>query len=480
MLMIILLFFISFSSCLYGEDQLGVDESAAKNINIDHDDAESSTLLKDESEDEDFLSSQNSEEDLVEEDAASFDMNDDSIDDGVDKKDSESSGLQDTKEDDSVVDDSLDSEENDEADDKAITSDKKLLDSEEEPAEEGSLDSKKESQNTLVEAEESAATLKEDDSADMQDHENNEESLVSEDLASENLEEEKSDLPEEYGIHTISVEEPSGNWLYKRFWWEKTEALYDKIKKVFARVLDSRMYFFEQRVNLDRMVLDPFYQSIGLVHSELQENISLLLNKTKEHENNNSDKALSESSVIKTLQEEQETLASLQNEVAAVRDVNRAINDALHKLMNQINLCRKWEQEVWHRFRSIAHELSDKVARDHYYAVAALWKNIKKAQAYIEGDFSKHFEMLVSDAKARTKLVQDTIEILKEKGIDLKDASEMLLHDDHKKSDENQESENADEEDEEEVEESGWWATIKYILLAPFNAVAAVWHAIFG
>ena len=286
----------------------------------------------------------------------------------------------------------------------------------------------------------------------------------------------------EYGIHTISVKGASGNWLYKRWWFEKAGTLYDKIKKAFAQILDSRMYFFEQRVNLDRVVLDPFYQAIGIVHNELQDNIAMLLAKAEEYKNTSNQKD-GKVSAITILQEEQKTLANLQNEVAAVRDINRAINDALHKLMGQINMCRQWEQDVWHRYRSIANELSDKVARDHYYAIAASWKNIKQVQQYIRGEYSHHFEALIQDAKVRVKKIQKSMENLKEKGIDLKKVTHDFIENlDKNTTEKDQDDDDSDDDDgqEDEGEETGWWAQIKSVLWAPFGAIGSAWQAIFG
>ena len=81
--------------------------------------------------------------------------------------------------------------------------------------------------------------------------------------------------------------------------------------------------------------------------------------------------------------------------------IDHTIDDALTKLMNQINACRRYEQEGWQYLRSISREVSDKVARDHYYAMDTVWKNVKNVQKYIEGEFSQHFNELATDAKKR-------------------------------------------------------------------------------
>jgi len=73
--------------------------------------------------------------------------------------------------------------------------------------------------------------------------------------------------------------------------------------------------------------------------------------------------------------------------------------------MSQINMCRQYEQEGWQYLRSIAREVSDKAARDHYYAIDTVWKNVKNVQRYVEGEFSAHFKGLVEDAKKKLEML---------------------------------------------------------------------------
>src|SRR5438105_2755246 len=42
------------------------------------------------------------------------------------------------------------------------------------------------------------------------------------------------------GIDTVSLEDPQGNWLFKKIWWERAETLYGKIREAVTSIWESR------------------------------------------------------------------------------------------------------------------------------------------------------------------------------------------------------------------------------------------------
>lgn len=306
----------------------------------------------------------------------------------------------------------------------------------------------------------------------------NKEDVVSEDLIEhrvEPLEDIPSPEDQELGIDTVDLQDPSGNWLYKRIWWEKAESRYDKIKTAVNTILDSRMYFFEQRVNLDRSLFDPFYISLGLSRGELQESVVYLIEQLNNSGTHKQSKEQEKKSVISLLLSEQKNIETLQQQVEAISKIDHAIDEALTKLMNQINLSRTYEQEAWQYLRSIAQELSDKAARDHYYAMDTSWKNIKNIQRYIEGEFASHFNALVSEAKKQTELVSQSVKQLKEKGIDLKNMVRGVIENDDLEQDENEL-----EQDENDEQSASWISKLMSFILWPFHKIVSLWHSFFG
>jgi hypothetical protein len=264
----------------------------------------------------------------------------------------------------------------------------------------------------------------------------------------EPVEEEPIIIPEEpekteapAGIDTVSLENPQGNWLYKRIWWERAEERYEKIRLLVDAIWESRTIFFVKRNELDRNVLDPFYLNVGIGQGELQTILSELVDFFEKHREKQGDLNEQERSLYDTIATEEESLKQLKLDVESVANLDHAIDDALGTLMNQINRVRQYERQAWENFKEIAHILNDTKARELYYMIEGAARNIKNISSYVEQDFFNHFTKLVEEATKHIDRVQNQIESLKEKGVSFKHQTELL----------EQKQEQPEEEEEEEV-----------------------------
>jgi hypothetical protein len=243
------------------------------------------------------------------------------------------------------------------------------------------------------------------------------------------------------GIDTVSLENPQGNWLYKRIWWERAEERYEKIRMLVDTVWGSRIIFFDKRNELDRNVLDPFYLNVGIGQGELQTILTELLDFFEKHREEQGDLNEQERALFDTIATEEEDLKQLKQDVESIANLDHAIDDALGTLMNQINRVRQYERQAWENFKEIAHILNDTKARELYYMIEGAARNIKNINTYIEQDFFNHFTTLVKEATDHVNRIQNQIESLKEKGVSFKRQTELL----------EQKPEQPQEEEEEEV-----------------------------
>jgi uncharacterized phage infection (PIP) family protein YhgE len=263
----------------------------------------------------------------------------------------------------------------------------------------------------------------------------------------EPVKEEPITIPEEEtqeapaGIDTVSLENPQGNWLYKRIWWERAEERYEKIRNLVDTVWGSRIIFFDKRNELDRNVFDPFYLNVGIGQGELQTILTELVDFFEKHREQHGDLNEQERSLYDTIATEEEALKQLKQDVESVANLDHEIDNALGTLMNQINRVRQYERQAWENFKEIAHILNDTKARELYYMIEGAARNIKNINTYIEQDFFNHFAKLVGEATKHVNRVQNQIESLKEKGVSFKRQAELL----------EQKQEQPAEEEEEEV-----------------------------
>jgi hypothetical protein len=239
------------------------------------------------------------------------------------------------------------------------------------------------------------------------------------------IEEEKVD--ERVGIDTVNLTEPQGNWLYKSIWYQRAQDRYEQIRAFVDQIWELRTTFFSKRAELDRTVLDPFYISIGLGLGELQEILTDLVGKFDLERKKDGDLNIQERSLLQEVKDEQLLIEKLNITVKTVADLDHMIDDALNKLMEQLNKVRMYEKDAWNNFKKISQLLSDTKARELYYAMDIQMRNIKDVQKYLQNDFAVYFNSTVERMSAEIKTIKSSIEKLKEQGVDFKMQTDVLF-----------------------------------------------------
>ncbi len=217
------------------------------------------------------------------------------------------------------------------------------------------------------------------------------------------------------GIDTVDLADPQGNWLYKRVWWERAEAKFEKIREAVNKVLEVRSGFFAKRAELDKNVLDPFYIKIGISQGELREILKELIAKV---ETLLAD-AKSEQ-ILEKAESDKKSLQDLQQKVEQVMAQDAEVENAIVMLVDQISKIRNLEHQAWQDFKNIARVLDDRKARELFYKVDAAWRNIKDLQLYVGQTFAGRFDKLIAQVKEDINRVDQEVSAIKESGIDLK------------------------------------------------------------
>ena len=285
---------------------------------------------------------------------------------------------------------------------------------------------------------------------------------------------EEAEDDEIVGIDTIDLNEPQGNWLFKRHWWERAEKKYEKIRDQVARILEARMSFFKQRSTIDRNLLDPFYLQIGLDQASLEYVISELLGnivKQREKEGMLEDY---EREWLDQLTENQTTLEQIKLNAQAINKVDHDVDDALDKLMQQVNRAREYEREAWNYFKEIARVLNDKRARELVMRMKNISRNVKQLHEYLQAQFTPYYHKLINNIKEKTAQIKLDIDLLKENGVDLKQQMDQLKNRTTQSVEDGVETEKVERK--EKQEESGFLT--RYIIAPLANIFSMVWSGI--
>lgn len=229
-------------------------------------------------------------------------------------------------------------------------------------------------------------------------------------------------LDDETSIDTLGQEEPQGNWLFKRIWWEQSESRYEKLRGLASMVQELRMEFLTKRTKVERDLLDPFYLSIGVGQGELQAIIAgLLENKSDKTQAKPSLPGSKESQdLLVEAQQEHEQLEQLGRDVEAIVTLEGRLDEAIDTLMQLVGRVAKSEQEAWQFFKDVSRVLNDKKAQELSYRIKGAADNISADLDYIKGPYAKSFDELMQQIPTQVDRVKNGLKVLKEKGIILK------------------------------------------------------------
>lgn len=276
------------------------------------------------------------------------------------------------------------------------------------------------------------------------------------------------------GIDTIDLKEPSGNWLYKRIWWERAQNRYEQIKGVFDQILEMRMPFFRRRAEIDRKVLEPLYVSAGLDQVEIArvlEKLNTLLDIEQEKH-----KVLEEHDRImrEKILEEKKMLDQLHADIVGLTKYETALDDFLDKLMEQVSTARNYEKNAWQAYKDIGKELNDKRARELYLGMDTPFKGLTDIAQYIQGVFKQDFDKIDATVQEHANRIKESLQSLKEKDVDLKAYSKHL---DEKVAKEGEVKEEQPTEQEEPAEGgilatlAAWWNIFTDTLYSVFESL---------
>jgi uncharacterized protein YoxC len=190
--------------------------------------------------------------------------------------------------------------------------------------------------------------------------------------------------PPVQGITTVDLEQPQGNWLFKKYWWDRAEETYKKIKNNSDKIGDMRVKFFTRRTELDKTILDPFYADVGLTQSDLQRSMQSLMSQLEQERDKEGTLSEEERELMETVQKDRERLEQLDKDIKAVGTLRDEADRAVEKVLEQKKRASQYETEAWDTLREIGRVVNDTKASELFYKMDAALRTVKDIAKYVE------------------------------------------------------------------------------------------------
>lgn len=234
-----------------------------------------------------------------------------------------------------------------------------------------------------------------------------------------NFEPPAEDLVSIGGVDTTHVKHSSGNWVEKKHYWHEIEEIVDQAKEKIADIGSQRTTFFTTRSEIDKE-LNTFYQHVGLDQGPLQDMIHYALEIMEKEKEKQGFLNKKERTFYEKIQAKQRVFEQLKEDVKAIGVIDTKLDEALDVVLKQLNACNEYEGEVWTIYKTVAYELSEKEAEQHYFIAKAFLKDIENIQMYFSGPLKTYFQELAESIQSHTQNIVMQLDSLEQEGLDLR------------------------------------------------------------
>jgi hypothetical protein len=224
-------------------------------------------------------------------------------------------------------------------------------------------------------------------------------------------------------VHHIDLDttevDGGGNWLNKRIWYQKSQAIFDEIRAMVSTVGDIRIQFSDE-VNAIGKKIDSFWETVDYNKGQLDDKFKEILTMLDTEQKMLGDLSPDERNLQTAIKQELTVIDQIGKDIKAIHEVDDKIDQTLMQAFKTIDECRVYETKAWDSFKAIGKELDDKKARNLYYQMDNYKQNIDQKNNYLKSTLLPYLHnVLVAKVEMNISKINDAVEKLKAKGIDL-------------------------------------------------------------
>ena len=224
-------------------------------------------------------------------------------------------------------------------------------------------------------------------------------------------------------VHHINLDttevDGGGNWLNKRIWYERSQAVFGEIREMAKTSIDIRVQFSNE-VNAVGQKIEVFWETVDYTKGELDDKFKEILTMLETEHKLTGDLSPAERDLQVAIKQELLVVEQIGKDIKAIHDIDNKIDDTLMQALKTIDECSDYETKAWDSFKAIGKELDDKKARNLYYQINNYKQNIEQKYGYLKSTLLPYLHnVLVAKVEMNISKINQAIATLKTKGVDL-------------------------------------------------------------
>lgn len=219
-------------------------------------------------------------------------------------------------------------------------------------------------------------------------------------------------------LETLDIN-ASGNWLEKRYWYQKAEKTYELTKSTVAEIIDMRAAFYSAAHGIGQQ-LDTFYETVNFDKGQLDGYLQNALQDTDLLKADRGDLSPEERDIKSSIKADQKQLEMIGKTIKGIHDLDKSVEDVFAQALQIIDNARKYEIEAWESFKTIAYDLDDKKAEAEYLKIDGYYQNSQQTLSFLKTQLLDYLQQaLIQKITASVSKVQQALEDLKKKDLDI-------------------------------------------------------------
>lgn len=224
-----------------------------------------------------------------------------------------------------------------------------------------------------------------------------------------------SELVEDDGLTTTPGDD-RGDWYFKRLLYRDARPITGAISETALKIDGYKKDFFAARSTIDNEI-DNFYITYGFEAGEADEQIDILTRQTNTLRQKDVQLTEETRALLAELTDKKKDVEQVKTDLAAIHDLDVALDQALTTLLDQISVSHIYEQKAWENYDKISDVLSDEIAERLFLEIQGYKINVDAVDNYIRGPFAQYFEQSIKAIKEQMEKVKKRVEDLKQRGV---------------------------------------------------------------